>query len=100
LGLAYRKLRQFEAERESISENCTEDFADGSSAAFNVLSLFPRHTLPLSLFERAPDEPRQVLAVLERLKDLRQQGVINDAELERLKKRVLDKMDGLRAGAV
>jgi len=40
------------------------------------------------------------LAVLERLKDLRQQGIINDGELDLLKKRVLDRLDRPRSGAL
>jgi len=41
-----------------------------------------------------------VLAVLERLKDWRQQGIINDDELDLLKKRVLGRMDRPRTGAL
>jgi YesN/AraC family two-component response regulator len=95
LRTAYRKLHQFEAERESRPEGHLEGFSEGASDAARTLHLFPRHTLPLSLLERSPDEPNRVLAVLERLKDLRRQRIINDDELERLKKSVLDRMNNL-----
>jgi len=95
LRSAYRKLHQFEAERESKPVGHLEDFSEESFGASRTLHLFPRHTLPLSLLERPPDEPNHVLAVLERLKDLRRQRIINDDELERLKKSVLDRMNNL-----
>jgi DNA-binding response OmpR family regulator len=100
LGLAYRKLHQFEAERASREDPAAREAEDGSSEILNTVCLFPRHTLPLSLFERSPEEPGDILTVLERLKDLRQQGIISDDELDRLKKRVLDKMDRPKVGAL
>jgi DNA-binding NtrC family response regulator len=95
LRLAYHKLDQCEAERESRTAGSLEDFGEGSSGTGRTFHLFPRHTLPLSLLERSPDEPNHVLTVLERLKDLRRQRIINDDELERLKKSVLDRMNSL-----
>jgi YesN/AraC family two-component response regulator len=98
LRSAYHKLDQCEAERESRPVGQLEDFdEEGSSGAGRTLHLFPGHTLPLSLLERSSDEPNRVLTVLERLKDLRRQMVINDDELERLKKSVLDRMNNLSA---
>jgi CheY-like chemotaxis protein len=95
LRSAYRKLHEFEAERESRPESHLENLGEGSPGAPRTLHLFPRHTLPLSLLERSPDEPNNVLAALERLKDLRRLRIINDDELERLKKSVLDRMNNL-----
>lgn len=100
LGLAYRKLSQIEAQQESRETTPPSDAGDIIGQTLNTIRLFPRHTLPLSLFEKLPEEPGSVLAVLERLKDLRQQGIINDEELERLKKRVLDRLDRPRTGAL
>jgi uncharacterized protein HemY len=100
LALAYRKLQQLEAERASKEERAVKDANDQSSDILNTVNLFPRHTLPLSLFERLPEEPGHILAVLERLKDLKQQGIISDDELNRLKKRVLDRIDRPKVGAL
>lgn len=100
LALAYRKLQQFEAERASREAQAARDTNDESSDILNTVNLFPRHTLPLSLFERLPEEPGHILAVLERLKDLRQQGIISDDELDRLKKRILDRIDRPKVGAL
>lgn len=100
LAAAYRKLQQLEAERASSQKPAAADADGGSSEFLNTVCLFPRHTLPLSLFERLPEEPGQVLTVLERLKDLRQQGIISDDELDRLKRRVLNRIDRPRAGAL
>jgi DNA-binding NtrC family response regulator len=93
LASAYRKLHELETQRESGSKPYAKDVNKGYSADLNTLLLFPRHTMPLSLFERSPDEPDRVLVVLERLKTLRQQGIINDDELKRLKKGVLQRID-------
>jgi CheY-like chemotaxis protein len=100
LALAYRKLQQLEGDQENGQERPKKDSSEGPPGALNTLCLFPRHTMPLSFFERSSDEPARVLAVLERLKDLRQQGIINDDELKRLKRRVLDRMDNLKTGAL
>jgi DNA-binding NtrC family response regulator len=93
LASAYRKVHELETQRESGAKPYAKDLSKEFSADLNSLLLFPRHTMPLSLFERSPDEPDRVLAVLERLKALRQQGIINDDELKRLKKRVLQRID-------
>jgi DNA-binding NtrC family response regulator len=95
LRSAYRKLHQFEAERESKPESHLENSIEEFSGAAQAFHLFPRHTLPLSLLEKSPDEPNNVLAVLERLRELRRQRIINDDELERLKKSVLDRMNNM-----
>ena len=99
LGLVYRKLNQIEAQQ-GKSEKTPQEGDDGFVQTLNTIALFPRHMLPLSLFEKSPDESGGVLAVLERLKDLRQQGIINDDELDLLKKRVLGRMDRPRTGAL
>jgi CheY-like chemotaxis protein len=102
LGSAYRKIHQFESERESKTKpypkNLTEESPGPSN--LNTICLFPRHTLPLALFEGSSNEPARVLTVLERLKYLRLQGIIDDNELDRLKRRVLARMDSLKAGAL
>ncbi|HQN18925.1 MAG TPA: response regulator [Syntrophobacteraceae bacterium] len=95
LRLAYGRLQQLESERESKPAQSDEGPRGAMSGASKTLNLFPRHTLPLALFEKSPDEPNRVLAVLERLKDLRRHRIINDEELERLKRNVLDRMDSL-----
>ena len=100
LGLAYRKINQFEGQQGAAEEALLKDAGDRFGEILNTICLFPRHTLPLSLFERLPEEPNRILTVLERLKDLRQQGIINDEELERLKRRVIDRMDQPRTGAL
>jgi DNA-binding NtrC family response regulator len=93
LASAYRKLHALETQRKEGANHSGKDLSKAHSADANALLLFPRHTLPLSFFERPPDEPDRVLGVLERLKILRQQGIINDDELRRLKKGVLERMD-------
>jgi len=100
LRSAYRKLNQIEAEQGSRESSPARESDDGLGHTLNTISLFPRHTLPLALFEKLPEESGGVLAVLERLKDLRQQGIINDGELDLLKKRVLDRLDRPRSGAL
>ncbi len=100
LRSAYHKLNQIEAEQGSRESSPARESDDGLGHTLNTISLFPRHTLPLALFEKLPEESGGVLAVLERLKDLRQQGIINDGELDLLKKRVLDRLDRPRSGAL
>jgi YesN/AraC family two-component response regulator len=95
LRSAYFRLHQCEAERASKPESHLEDSNERSSGEAKTFHLFPRHTLPLSFLEKSPNEPNSVLAVLERLRELRRQRVINDDELERLKKSVLDRMNNM-----
>lgn len=93
LASAYRKLQEIQAQRDSGVKRDENHMSKENSANTNRLLLFPRHTMPLSLFERSPGEPDLVLGALERLKVLKQQGIINDEELKRLKKGVLERMD-------
>jgi len=62
----------------------------GDSAASSLV-LFPRHTLPLSFFQPPEDDASPVLAELERLKRLRDDGVIRRDEFDRLKGIIIDR---------
>lgn len=93
LELAYRKLHKLEAESSSKQAIKTPESSEERLASFDSLYLFPRHTLPLSLFEKPAEGTARVLTELERLNDLRQKGLINTKEFESLKRIILDKMD-------
>ncbi len=67
--------------------------------ALNVYGMLSRRNLPLSAYERSPEEPAHVLTELERLKDLRSKGIINDKEFDNLKRVILDRLATTKLGA-
>jgi DNA-binding response OmpR family regulator len=99
LEQAHRRLHQLEEQQRLMQEADALDLKDKYFGGVNPYGLFPRHTLPLSVFERSSDEPSYVVTELERLRDLKQKGIINDREFDRLKKSILDKLANAKLGA-
>ncbi len=52
--------------------------------------------LPLDVLQGPKDAMGQVLTDLERLKELRRERIVDEAEFERLKKIILRNVDGAR----
>ncbi|MDY6908474.1 MAG: SHOCT domain-containing protein, partial [Thermodesulfobacteriota bacterium] len=55
--------------------------------------LLSRDLLPLSLLESHSTNSGRIIAELERLKDLRREGILDDAEFERLKRLIFARME-------
>ncbi len=89
LEIVYRKLHLLEEECHSTTAGTPAPQNDHPAANASVL-LFPRHTLPLNLFEIHRESPAQVLSKLERLKELRRDHVISDAEFTLLKRAIIN----------
>lgn len=92
LKAAYEKLQQMEREKE---QNTAGNAANTSGLPhikgkdYLVFSL--HNLLPLRFLENNPEQPVQTLRILERLRDLRKQGIIDDEELMSLKRKILAK---------
>jgi DNA-binding response OmpR family regulator len=99
LESAYRRLHQLEEEQRLSREANVLDLKETYFGGLNPYGLFPRHTLPLAAFERSAEEATYVLTELERLRDLKQKGIINDREFESLKKSIIDKLAVANLGA-
>jgi DNA-binding response OmpR family regulator len=99
LESAYRKLHQLEEEQRLSREANVLDLKEKYFAGLNPYGLFPRHTLPLAVFERSAEESTDVLTELERLRDLKQKGILNDREFESLKRSIIDKLANAKLGA-
>jgi CheY-like chemotaxis protein len=89
LTLAHRRLAQYEQSEKHRQEDALPASEERQGEGLDTLCLFPRHTAPLAVFERPSEGASRVLSALERLRDLRRQGVIDDREMERLKKKIL-----------
>jgi YesN/AraC family two-component response regulator len=98
LESAYRKLHQLEEEQRLSREANVLDLKEKYFAGLNPYGLFPRHTLPLTVFERSAEESTYVLTELERLRDLKQSGILNDREFESLKRSIMDKSANAKLG--
>jgi DNA-binding response OmpR family regulator len=99
LEFAYSRLHQLEEERRLMRAANNPETAENAVAAVNAYGIFARRSLPLSAFERSSEEPNHVLGELERLKDLRHKGIINDKEFESLKRSILDRLGTTKLGA-
>ncbi|HAA04309.1 MAG TPA: hypothetical protein DCE18_13120 [Syntrophobacteraceae bacterium] len=99
LESAHRRLRELEEEQRLRREANHPEAAEGPMVALNAYGMLARRSVPLSAFERSPEEPAHVLNELERLKDLRLKGIINDKEFENLKKVILDRLATTKLGA-
>jgi len=85
---AHGRLKTLEARCKHTGENSVSP-ASRPAEDFNAYALFPRHTAPFSLFDAPRQDPRDALRELERLKDLKKEGVIGPLEFERLKRLIL-----------
>jgi YesN/AraC family two-component response regulator len=99
LESVHRRLYELEEEQRLMKAANNHDSADRTVAAVNAYGMFPRRSLPLSAFERSSEEPNHVLTELERLKDLRTKGIINEKEFEGLKRAILDRLATTKLGA-
>lgn len=99
LESAHRRLRQLEEEQRLLRSAPNPVATEGPVLALNVYGMLSRRNLPLSAYERSPEEPAHVLTELERLKDLRSKGIINDKEFDNLKRVILDRLDTTKLGA-
>ncbi len=99
LESAHRRLRELEEEQRLLREANNPKTAERPAVALNPYGMLARRSVPLSAFERSPEEPAHVLSELERLKDLRLKGIINDKEFENLKKVILDRLATTKLGA-
>lgn len=92
LELVYRKLYGLEAERRAGQSMSSIHFSTDSPDTPESRYIFPMHTLPLPIFEEFSGSAR-ILGELERLKDLKHQGIINNGEFESLRKAILNKIE-------
>jgi len=99
LEAAHRRLREMEEEQRLLREANNAETAERPAMVLNPYGMLSRRSVPLSAFERSPEEPAHVLNELERLKDLRLKGIINDKEFENLKKVILDRLATTKLGA-
>lgn len=101
LEKAYLRLQQLEAEarRQGRHEESVEETPGGEDAnapkARSRMVWVPGQ-LPLDVLEGPKDAMGQVLTDLERLKELRRERIVDEAEFERLKKIILRNVDGVR----
>lgn len=102
LEKAYLRLQQLEGEarkhgrHEEGSNEASGSFSAGDFRERSSMLLVPGQTLPLDMLEGPKDPMAKVLTDLERLKDLRRERIVDDAEFERLKRQILRRVDGIR----
>jgi DNA-binding NtrC family response regulator len=90
LEVAYRRLQSLETECHS-KQNCG-DVAPSQSALEGVYSLSPRQAVPLYFLDTPYEPSDHILTKLERMKELRREGVITDNEFSLLKKIIINKL--------
>lgn len=90
LELAYRKLQLLE--REPHVEQSDGELAFPDSRAENTYFLFPRQSLPLYLLETPLENADHALNKLERLRELKKEGVISESEFSLLKKSIINSL--------
>ncbi|MEJ5363728.1 MAG: response regulator [Desulfosoma sp.] len=102
LEKAYLRLQQLEGEarkkgtrEESDDEGPWEDEQTLAKGRPRMVWV-PGRTLPLDALQGPKDAMAQVLTDLERLKELRRERIVDEAEFERLKKIILRNVDGVR----
>jgi CheY-like chemotaxis protein len=98
LEQAYRRLQVLERERLPAHEPRALEATEPPAEGRRSYVLFPRHTLPLAIFEKPAELSLQVLDELERLKELKQSGVITDKEFQSLKRKILAKINSPLSG--
>lgn len=102
LEKAYLRLQALENEvrKPGRNEENGDEAAEGAeSSGFKGRSsmlLVSGQPLPLNALEGPKDPMAQVLTDLERLKELRRERIVDDAEFERLKRHILRQVDGIR----
>lgn len=84
---AYRKLQLIESRSTAGRSNGAEPRQEDGSQRPHFLS--PHQPLPLYYFEAPKDPSASILSRLERLAELKRQGVLNESELSMLKKAVI-----------
>ena len=101
LEKAYLRLQQLEGEvRKQGCREPSEDEArwegEGTLPKGPTRRVWvPGRALPLDVLEGSKDAMAQVLTDLERLKELRRERIVDEAEFERLKKIILRNVDGV-----
>lgn len=91
LEVLHHKLESLEALRNlGPKEERGLPSEKGTDASF---CLFSSSGMPLRFLEVPDEGPSRVLATLERLKELRRDGTIDDREFQRLKKSIMDKLE-------
>jgi len=102
LEKAYLRLQQLEGEarKQGCLEESEEEAPLVGEAAHSKgrprMVWVPGRALPLDVLEGPKDAMAQVLTDLERLKELRRERIVDEAEFERLKKIILRNVDGVR----
>ncbi len=102
LEKAYLRLQQLEGEarkhgrHEEGSNEASGTFSAGDFGERSSMLVVSGQTLPLDMLEGPKDTMAKVLTDLERLKDLRRERIVDDAEFERLKRQILRRVDGIR----
>ncbi|MBP8646187.1 MAG: response regulator [Syntrophobacteraceae bacterium] len=89
IEILYQRLHFLEGECRNLQD--TIKTPQNDHGIETPLFLFPRHTLPLNLFEIPHENSTQILSKLERLKELRRDKVIDEAEFSLLKKAIINK---------
>lgn len=102
LEKAYLRLQALENEVQKkgpTNENGDEAPEVSESSGFkerSSLLLVSRKPLPLNALEGPKDPMAQVLTDLERLKELRRERIVDEAEFDRIKRHILRQVDGIR----
>ncbi|MBC7357763.1 MAG: response regulator [Desulfacinum sp.] len=90
LEKAYHRLRELESKRTTGTEDHEPGpGTSGETPGYERFLVMGRQPLPVELLEGGLSKMGHVLSELERLKDLRREKVIDEAEFERLKRLVL-----------
>ena len=91
LEAAYHQLRQFEQQALSTRGGPRPVQEEEAEQTY---FLFPRHTVPFALFDGPRrNHPAYALKELERLRDLKQEGLVTEAEFQKLKRAVLQHLE-------
>ena len=85
---AYRKLRSLELEFSTRQSD--EEMALSEAVPENSYLLYSRNTLPYYFLETSYEVADHTLTKLERLKELKKDGVISESELALLKKAIIN----------
>ncbi len=91
LERAYRRLRILDVN--DTGGGATQGTASAGDPGGSPCVLLSRHLVPLSLLESRPTDSGRIISELERLKDLRREGMLDDAEFERLKRLIFARME-------
>ena len=90
LEAAYRRLQLLES-RAAPSES-EEEYALAKDTLMSQVFLTPRHNLSLNAFEVPEEASTRALKKLERLRELKQERVIDEREFSLLKRAIMDSL--------